>query len=117
MKSESEGNAPPPREDGSENQPTREHTSQDAQPWDATLQVEKREEARCRHNGHIWPKAIGEANECVPTVDQLFANIVEEVERTGGEESHCAEGWIRMPRGIRKCGDDPDPYSRQHTTG
>ena len=117
MEPESEGNAPPPREDGSENQPAREHASQDAQPRDTTLEVEQREDDRCRHNGDVRTKAIREPNERVATIDQLFANIVKEVERTSGEESHDAEGWIRMPRRIRKYSDDAEPKPCQHAPG
>src|SRR5436190_2192953 len=114
MEPESEGHAPPPREDGSENQPTCEHTSENAQPRHATLHVEQRKEARCRQNGDIWTKAVREPNECVAAVDQFFAHIVEEIERTSGKEGHGAEGWIRMPRGTGKYGDDADPQPRQH---
>ena len=95
MEPESEGHAPPPRENSSEDQPTCEHAGQDAEQRDAALQVEQREDTRCRDNSDVWTKAIREPNKGVASIDQLFSDIVEEAERTGAKETHAVEGWIR----------------------
>ena len=59
--------------------------------------MKQREQAGCGYHGEVWTKPMLEPNESVATIDQLFADIVKEVERTGGEQGDTAEPRIRMP--------------------
>src|SRR6266550_1109071 len=117
MKPESEWYAAPPGKDGSEDQSGSEDAGKDTEPRETSLQMEQGEYAGRCHHSDVWTKAVREPNESVTTIDQLFADIIKDVERTGAEEGHAAEGCIRMPGGARVQCDNDEPQTGQRAPG